>query len=115
MKNVIMPIAKSVLIPLGLIVAATATDEAIQKKLHGSVRTTLIISNKKMKDFLGIVKFLEESGLMNKSVNKTIEKGRLLSMLSDTIGAIFLADKGIIQAVDGTGRVGQGFQCRLIF
>ena len=34
--NVLTPLSKSVLIPLGLIAAASATDEAIQKKMFGS-------------------------------------------------------------------------------
>ena len=33
MKNVVKPLAKSVLIPLGLTAAASATDAAIQKKI----------------------------------------------------------------------------------
>ena len=34
MKNVIKLLAKSVLIPLGLLAAVLATDGAIQKKIH---------------------------------------------------------------------------------
>ena len=45
MKNVLKPIAKSVLIPLGLRAAAAATDAAIHIKMFGSGMTTLIISN----------------------------------------------------------------------
>ena len=37
MKNVLKPLAKSVLIPLGLTAAATVTDAAIHKKMFGSV------------------------------------------------------------------------------
>ena len=33
MKNVLKPLAKSVLIPLGLTATASATDEVIQKKI----------------------------------------------------------------------------------
>ena len=36
MKNVLKTLAKIVLIPLGLTVATSATDAAIQKKLFGS-------------------------------------------------------------------------------
>ena len=39
MKNVIRPLAKSVLIPLGLTAAAAATDATIQKKIYGSGST----------------------------------------------------------------------------
>ena len=35
MKNVLKPLAKSVLIPLGLTAAASATDEAIHKNMFG--------------------------------------------------------------------------------
>ena len=37
MGNVLKPLAKSVLIPLGLTAAASATDAAIQKKMFGLV------------------------------------------------------------------------------
>ena len=46
MKNVLKPLAKSVLIPLGLRALASATDAAIQKRIFGSGMTTLISSNK---------------------------------------------------------------------
>ena len=49
-KNVITPLAKSVLIPLGLTAAAAAADAVIHKKILGSENTTLIISNKDMED-----------------------------------------------------------------
>ena len=49
-KNVITPLAKSVLIPLGLTAAASAADAGIHKKILGSGNTTLIISNKDMDD-----------------------------------------------------------------
>ena len=52
MGNVLKPLAKSVLIPLGLMAAASATDVAIYKKMFGSGRTTLMISNEKMEDIL---------------------------------------------------------------
>ena len=48
MKSVIKPLAKSVLIPLGLTGAASAADAGIHKKILGSGNnnnTTLIISN----------------------------------------------------------------------
>ena len=43
-KNVIKLLAKSVLIPLGLTVTASAADAGIHKKILGSGSTTLIIS-----------------------------------------------------------------------
>ena len=48
--NVLKPLAKNVLIPLGLTVVASATDAAIHKKIFRSGFTTLIISNEDMND-----------------------------------------------------------------
>ena len=50
-KNVIKPLVKTVLIPLELTAAASATDAGIHKKILGSGHnntTTLIISNDEM-------------------------------------------------------------------
>ena len=63
-----LPLAKSVLIPLGLTAAASATNTAIHEKFFGTVFTTLIISNEEMDDIMKIVKSLEESGLLTKGV-----------------------------------------------
>ena len=71
--NVLKPLNKSVLIPLGLTTAASATDAAIHKKMFGSVNTTLIISNEEMNDIMKIIKSLEESGLLIKGVSETIK------------------------------------------
>ena len=62
-KNVIKPLAKSVLIPIGLTAAASAADAGIHKKILGSGNTTLIMSDDEMKDIIRMVKFLEDSGL----------------------------------------------------
>ena len=65
MTSVIQPLAKSVLISLGLTTTASAADAGIHKKILGSGHnTTLIISNDEMKDVLKIVKSLENSGLL---------------------------------------------------
>ena len=92
-KNVIKPLAKSVLIPLGLTAAASATDAGIYKKILGSGNTTtLIISNDEMKH-IKIVKSLENSRLLLKGVSKTIQseakeqKEVFLTMLLGTLGA----------------------------
>ena len=45
LKNVLKPLVKSVLTPLGLTGAASAIDAAIQKNVFGSGITTLIILN----------------------------------------------------------------------
>ena len=68
MKNVLKPLAKSVLIPLGS-TAAAAKDAAIPKKMFGSGTATLIISNEEMNNIIKTVKSLEESSLL-----KTITK-----------------------------------------
>ena len=64
-KNVIKPLAKSVLIPLGLTATASAADAGIHKKILGSGNNkTLIISNNEIEDIIKIVKSLEDSGLL---------------------------------------------------
>ena len=124
MKSVIKPLAKSVLIPLGLTAAASAADAGIHKKILGSGHnnTTLIISNDEMVDILKIVKSLEDSGVLLKGVSKTIQheakeqRGGFLSILLGTLGASLLGDvlskglsgRGVIRAGEGTIRVGEG-------
>ena len=68
MKNKIKLLTISVLIPLGLTAAVSATDAAIHKKMFRSGVTTLIISNEKVNNILKIVKSLEESGLLIKEI-----------------------------------------------
>ena len=125
MKNVLKPLAKSVLIPSGL-TAAAATDAAIQKKIFGSVVTTVIISNEEMDDIMKIIKSVKESGLLIEGVSKTIkneakeQKGGFLSMLIGTLGASILGNlltgkgairtgEGAIRADEGMVRAGQDF------
>ena len=111
-KNVIKPLAKSVLIPLGLTAATSAADAGIHKKILGSGNTTLIISNEEMNDIMKIVQALEDSNILLKGVTKTIknktkeQKGGFLSMLLGTfLGANLLenllAGKGIVRAGSG--------------
>ena len=81
MKSVITPLAKSVLIPLGLTAAAAAADAEIHKKILWSGRhsssashnTTLIISNKDMDDLIKILKSLDDSGLLWKGVTESVQ------------------------------------------
>ena len=123
-KNVIKPLAKRVLIPLGLTAAASAAGAGIHKKILGSGHnnTTLIISNDKMDDILKIVKSPENSGVLLKRVTETIQheakeqRGGFLSMSLGTLGASLLGDvlskglsgKGAITAGEGTIRAGYG-------
>ena len=70
MENILRPLAKSVLIQLGLTATAAATaDPATQEKKFGSGNSTFRIKNYIMK----IIKFLEESGFMIKGVSLTIK------------------------------------------
>ena len=125
MKSAIKPLAKSVLIPLGLTAAASAADAGIHKKILGSGHNnnaTLIISNDEMDDILKIVKSLEDSRVLLKGVSETIkneakeQRGGYLSMLLGTLGASLLGDilskglsgKGVIRAGEGAIRAGYG-------
>ena len=93
MKNVLKPLAKSVLILLGLTAVASARDAAIHKKIFGSGNTTLVVSNEEMNDIMKIINSLEGSGLLIKDVSQTIKnetkekKDQFLSMLLGTLGA----------------------------
>ena len=51
-KHLLKPSAKSILISLGLTAAVSATDAAIQKKIHSSETTVLIISNEEMENIM---------------------------------------------------------------
>ena len=95
-KNVIKPLAESVLIPLGLTAAASAADAGIHKKVLGSGNTTtLIISNDEINVIIRIVKSLEDSGLLLKEVTETVQnevkeqKGWFLSMLLGTLVQLY--------------------------
>ena len=109
-KNVNKPLAKSVLIPLGLPAATSAADAGIHKKILGSENmTTLITSNNEMADIIKIVKSLEDSGLLLKRVTETVQnevrerKGGFLSMLAGTLDASLLGNlltvRGYIEQV----------------
>ena len=94
--NVLKPLANSVLTPLGSPLAASVTDASNHKKMFGSGATTLIISNEEMNDVMKIVKSLEESGLLIKSISERIkteakvQKEGFLSMLLGTLGTSLL-------------------------
>ena len=119
MKNVLKPLAKIVLIPLGLTAAASATDPAIHKKMFRSGTTTLIISNEEKNGIMKRVKSLEKSGLLIKDISKTIQKETteqkrgFVIMLLGTLGPSLLGNllirKGAIRASKGTIRAGQDF------
>ena len=64
-------IPKNVLAPLGITAAASAIGAGIQKKIHGSGTTTLIISKKEVNDIMKIVQALEDSNIFLKGFTKT--------------------------------------------
>ena len=111
LMKVAIPLAKNVLAPLGITAAASAIDAGIQKKIHGSGTTTLMISNKEVNDMMKIVQALKESNILLKEVTKTIknetkeQKGGFLSMLLGTLEASLLGNvltgKGIVRAGSG--------------
>ena len=71
--KVAIPLAKNVLAPLGITVAASVIDAGIEKKIHGSETTTLIISYEEMNDIMKIVQAVEDSNILLKGVTKTIK------------------------------------------
>ena len=103
LMRVAIPIVKNVLAPLGITAAVSVIGAGIQKKIHGSGETTLIISNREMIDIMKIVQDLEDSNFLSKGVTKTIkneakeQKGGFLSMLLRTLGASLLGNKQTIQ------------------
>ena len=132
-KNVIPPLAKSVLILLGLTAAASAADAGIHKKILGSGNNTaLIISNKDIDDHIKMVTLLKDFGLLLKGVTASVQnevkeqKGGSLSMLLGALGASLLGNlltgkgafntgkkvnkkgKGIHRAGEGNVRAGEG-------
>ena len=54
LMKVELTLAKNVLATLGITAAASAIDAGIQKKIHGSGTTTLIISNEEANDVMKI-------------------------------------------------------------
>ena len=126
-KNAPKPLAKSVLIPLRLTAAASATNAAIPKKIFGSVtrpldlakQTKLINCNEKINEIMKILKSLEKFSLWIKRVSETIKnkaKGQkcdFLSMLLGTFSASLLGNlltgKGTFRAGEDTIRAGQNF------
>ena len=78
MKNVLTPLAKSVLKLSGLIAIASVADAETHKKTlgsrtSGSETTTQIILSKDVEHIIKIVIFLKYSGLLMKSITQTTE------------------------------------------
>ena len=107
--KVAVPLAKDILAPLGITAAASPIDAGIQKKMHGSGTTTLIISNEEMND-IKFVQALEDSnilfkGVIKQSKTKQNNKAGFLSMLLGSLGVILLGNllvgKGILRTGSG--------------
>ena len=72
MKVAVALAKKKFLALLQITAAASAIDAGIQKKVHGSRTTTLIISNEEMNEILKIVQALGDSNILLKRITKTI-------------------------------------------
>ena len=127
MWHILKPLAESILIPVGLTVAASVTDATIEKKIFVSSMTKLIISNEEMDDTMKMIKTFQESGLLIKTVSKAIkdeakeQKSGFSVMLLGTLGASLLGNlwkdkgvtwskipkRGVIRAPEGTARAGE--------
>ena len=118
-KSAITALAKGVLIPLGLIAAASAADAGIHKKiLRSGNNKALILSNKDIDHLIKMVKSLEDSGLLLKGINESVQneikeqKGGFLSMLLGTLGATLLGNlltgKGAFHARKRVNKKGKG-------
>ena len=116
-------LAKNVLAPLGITAVASAIYAGIQRKVHGSGNSTLIISNEETNDIMKIIQALDNSNILRKGVTKTIknetkeQKGGFLIMLLGTLGASFLENllrgKGIVRA--GTGNKKRKRNCKGLY
>ena len=95
--KVAMPLAKTVLAPLGLTAAMSAINGSIQKKMRGE-GVKLIMEQKDMNDIIKFIEVLENSIVLLKAVSKTIEnktkkqREGFLSMLLGTLGASLLGN-----------------------
>ena len=73
LMKVAIPLAKNVFAPLRITATASAIDAGIQKKMHDSGGTTLIISNEEINDIMKVVQALENSNILLKGVTKTVK------------------------------------------
>ena len=104
-------LGKNILAPLRLSAAMSATDAAINKKIHWYGTKTIKFSNKDLDDMTKIVKALEDSDVLMKRITKTLKNGikrggtlPLIPMLLGTLGVSLLTGRGMYRA----GNQGQG-------
>ena len=119
MKRVLTPLGKGVLLPLRLLAGMSAAEATIKNKIYGSGGTALTIANEKMEDIMKIVKSLEESGLLVKGMNETVnnetkeQKVQFLPMSFGALAASMLGSalkgRGVIRVGAGTIRPGKNF------
>ena len=71
LMKVAAPLAKNALALLRITAATSGMDAEIQKKIHGSGTTNLIISNEEMNDIMKIVQGLEDCNILLKRDKRT--------------------------------------------
>ena len=89
-------LTKNILAQLGITAAASAIDTEIQKTIHGSGTTTLVISNKQMNDIMKIIQTLEDSNILLRGVTKVLkneareQRGGFIETLVSTLWSTLL-------------------------
>ena len=115
LTKVAVTLAKNILASLRIAAAASAIDAGIQKKIHGSGTTTLIILIEEMNDVMKIFQAVKDSTVLLKWITKTIknetieQKRGFLGMLLGTLRAGLL---GNMLTGRGIARVGYGIKIR---
>ena len=71
--KVVVPLTENLLPPLEITAVASAIDAEIQKEVHGSGRTTLIISNEKMNGVKKTVQSFKDSNILLKKLIKQMK------------------------------------------
>ena len=73
MRSMLTPLAKSILLPLGLTTLVSTKESVVQKKISRSSMKALIISSEEMEYIMKFVKSLEKLGLLIEGFSKTIK------------------------------------------
>ena len=71
--KVVVPLTENLLPPLEITAVASAIDAEIQKEVHGSGRTTLIISNEKMNGVKKTVQSFKDYNILLKKLLKQMK------------------------------------------
>ena len=99
---------KNILAPLGLSAAMSATDAAINKKIHGYGTKKAKSSNKDLHNIVKMVKALQDSDVLMKRIIETLKND--IKKLLGTLGGSLLAGRGMYTAANqrqGLFRAGQ--------